>query len=52
MRFELGTVTLEGEQVPALHISGAGVIPFTEDETGGYVELTRDHQLALKKELD
>ncbi len=52
MRFELGSFTVDGERIPALDIPGVGIVPFVEDETGGYIDLTRDQQLALKKELD
>jgi hypothetical protein len=52
MRFELGSFTVEKERVPALDIPGVGVLPFVEDEHGAFIELTRDQQIALKKELD
>jgi hypothetical protein len=52
MRFELGSFEVEGERIPAMDIPGVGIVPFIEDESGGYIELDRDQQLSLKKELD
>ena len=52
MKFELGSINVDGEMKPALDIPGVGIVLFHEDETGGYVELNREQQLALKKELD
>lgn len=53
MRFELGSFEVsENNRHPALDIPGVGVLPFVEDETGAYIELNRDQQIALKKELD
>jgi hypothetical protein len=52
MRFELGSITVDDVRIPALDIPGVGIVPFIEDETGGYVMLTREQQIALKKELD
>ncbi len=52
MRFELGSFSMDNERIPALDIPGVGVLPFVDDEHGAFIELTRDQQLALKKELD
>ena len=53
MRFELGSFEVsEDNRHPALDIPGVGIVPFTEDENGAYIELTREQQIALKKELD
>lgn len=54
MRFDLGSIkTLDNELHPCLDIPGVGIIEFIQDKDGfAYIELNRDQQIALKKELD
>jgi hypothetical protein len=54
MIFELGSITNEKQEPhPAMSIPGVGVIPFVVDDDGfAYIQLDREQQVALKKELD